>query len=177
MQSVISPVISTTLYFVVFGAAIGSRISEVDGVSYGAFIVPGLIMLSLMTPEPVECGLRDLFPEIHRHDLRDPVRARVLFRNNRRLCGRGGDKGGVCRLDHFRDRDVLRADRGATSRLDGHVLPADRHDLRSARLHHRDLGRYVREAAVRTASDRDAARLSRRAVFTPSACCRKSGRR
>ncbi|MEP3046212.1 MAG: ABC transporter permease [Roseibium sp.] len=48
-QSVISPVISTVLYFVVFGAAIGSRISEVDGVSYGAFIVPGLIMLSLMT--------------------------------------------------------------------------------------------------------------------------------
>lgn len=49
MQSIISPVISTCLYFVVFGAAIGSRISEVGGVSYGAFIVPGLIMLSLLT--------------------------------------------------------------------------------------------------------------------------------
>lgn len=49
MQSIISPVISTALYFVVFGAAIGSRISEVEGVSYGAFIVPGLIMLSLLT--------------------------------------------------------------------------------------------------------------------------------
>jgi ABC-2 type transport system permease protein len=49
MQSVISPVISTCLYFVVFGAAIGSRITEVGGVSYGAFIVPGLIMLSLLT--------------------------------------------------------------------------------------------------------------------------------
>ena len=49
MQSVISPVISTSLYFVVFGAAIGSRIPEVEGVSYGAFIVPGLIMLSLLT--------------------------------------------------------------------------------------------------------------------------------
>jgi ABC-2 type transport system permease protein len=49
LQSVVSPVISTSLYFVVFGAAIGSRISEVNGVSYGAFIVPGLIMLSLLT--------------------------------------------------------------------------------------------------------------------------------
>jgi ABC-2 type transport system permease protein len=49
VQSVASPVISTSLYFVVFGAAIGSRIAEVEGVSYGAFIVPGLIMLSILT--------------------------------------------------------------------------------------------------------------------------------
>ncbi len=48
-QSIVSPVISTSLYFIVFGAAIGSRISQVEGVSYGAFIVPGLIMLSLLT--------------------------------------------------------------------------------------------------------------------------------
>ncbi len=49
VQSIASPVISTSLYFVVFGAAIGSRIAEVEGVSYGAFIVPGLIMLSILT--------------------------------------------------------------------------------------------------------------------------------
>ena len=49
MQSILSPVISTSLYFVVFGAAIGSRMTAVDGVSYGAFIVPGLIMLSILT--------------------------------------------------------------------------------------------------------------------------------
>lgn len=48
MQSIASPVISTSLYFVVFGSAIGSRIAEIDGVSYGAFIIPGLIMLSLL---------------------------------------------------------------------------------------------------------------------------------
>jgi ABC-2 type transport system permease protein len=48
-QSIVSPVISTSLYFVVFGAAIGSRIQQIDGVSYGSFIVPGLIMLSLLT--------------------------------------------------------------------------------------------------------------------------------
>ncbi|HMD74670.1 MAG TPA: ABC transporter permease, partial [Steroidobacteraceae bacterium] len=46
LQSVATPVISTSLYFVVFGAAIGTRITQIDGVSYGAFIVPGLIMLS-----------------------------------------------------------------------------------------------------------------------------------
>jgi ABC-2 type transport system permease protein len=48
-QSIISPVISTCLYFIVFGSAIGSRISDIGGISYGAFIVPGLIMLSLLT--------------------------------------------------------------------------------------------------------------------------------
>jgi ABC-2 type transport system permease protein len=49
VQSVLSPVISTSLYFVVFGAAIGARMAQIDGVSYGAFIVPGLIMLSILT--------------------------------------------------------------------------------------------------------------------------------
>src|SRR5258707_4861806 len=48
-QSIVSPVISTSLYFVVFGAAIGSRITQINGISYGAFIVPGLVMLSLLT--------------------------------------------------------------------------------------------------------------------------------
>ncbi|EFO30998.1 inner membrane transport permease YadH [Roseibium sp. TrichSKD4] len=62
MQSIVSPVISTTLYFVVFGAAIGSRISEVDGVSYGAFIVPGLIMLSLMTQSLSNAAFAIYFP-------------------------------------------------------------------------------------------------------------------
>lgn len=62
MQSIVSPVLSTTLYFVVFGAAIGSRISEVDGVSYGAFIVPGLIMLSLMTQSLSNASFGIYFP-------------------------------------------------------------------------------------------------------------------
>ncbi len=48
LQSIASPVLSTTLYFVVFGAAIGSRMGEINGISYGAFIIPGLIMLSLL---------------------------------------------------------------------------------------------------------------------------------
>ncbi|NVK33730.1 MAG: ABC transporter permease [Rhodobacteraceae bacterium] len=62
MQSVVSPVISTVLYFVVFGAAIGSRISEINGVSYGAFIVPGLIMMSLMTQSLSNAAYGIYFP-------------------------------------------------------------------------------------------------------------------
>jgi ABC-2 type transport system permease protein len=62
MQSVISPVISTSLYFVVFGAALGSRIPEVQGVSYGAFIVPGLVMLSLLTQSLSNASFGIYFP-------------------------------------------------------------------------------------------------------------------
>ncbi|UZD90222.1 ABC transporter permease [Cognatishimia activa] len=62
-QSFISPVISTSLYFVVFGAAIGSRIDQVEGVSYGAFIVPGLIMLSIMTQGISNASFGIYFPK------------------------------------------------------------------------------------------------------------------
>ncbi len=63
LQSLISPVLSTSLYFVVFGAAIGSRIDEVEGVSYGAFIVPGLIMLSVMTQAISNASFGIYFPK------------------------------------------------------------------------------------------------------------------
>jgi len=63
MQSIISPVLSTSLYFVVFGAAIGSRIPHVDGVSYGAFIVPGLIMLSILTQSISNASFGIYFPK------------------------------------------------------------------------------------------------------------------
>ena len=63
IQSVVSPVISTTLYFVVFGAAIGSRITHMDGISYGAFIVPGLIMLSLLTSSVLNASFGIYFPK------------------------------------------------------------------------------------------------------------------
>jgi ABC-2 type transport system permease protein len=62
-QSVVSPVISTSLYFVVFGAAIGSRIPEIEGVSYGAFIVPGLIMLTLLTQSTMNASFGIYFPK------------------------------------------------------------------------------------------------------------------
>lgn len=62
-QTVVSPVLSTSLYFVVFGAAIGSRIEEVEGVSYGAFIVPGLIMLTVITQSISNASFGIYFPK------------------------------------------------------------------------------------------------------------------
>ena len=63
LQSFLSPVLSTTLYFVVFGAAIGGRIDEVEGISYGAFIVPGLIMLSISTQSVSNASFGIFFPK------------------------------------------------------------------------------------------------------------------
>ena len=62
-QSVASPILSTALYFVVFGAAIGSRISDVDGVSYGLFIIPGLTMLSVLTQSISNASFGIFFPK------------------------------------------------------------------------------------------------------------------
>ncbi|TGL64317.1 ABC transporter permease [Leptospira sarikeiensis] len=63
MQSIASPVLSTSLYFIVFGSAIGSRIQEVNGVSYGSFIVPGLVMLSLLTESISNASFGIYFPK------------------------------------------------------------------------------------------------------------------
>ncbi|MGH1471673.1 MAG: ABC transporter permease [Cellvibrionaceae bacterium] len=63
LQSIVSPVLSTSLYFIVFGAAIGSRIEEVGGVSYGAFLVPGLVMLSLLTQSLSNASFGIYFPK------------------------------------------------------------------------------------------------------------------
>src|ERR1700692_3271086 len=62
-QSIVSPVLSTSLYFVVFGAAIGTRITEIEGVAYGAFIVPGLIMLTLLTQSTMNASFGIYFPK------------------------------------------------------------------------------------------------------------------
>ncbi len=63
VQSIIAPVLSTSLYFVIFGAAIGSRIPEIDGVSYGSFIVPGLVMLAIMTESISNSSFAIYFPK------------------------------------------------------------------------------------------------------------------
>jgi ABC-2 type transport system permease protein len=64
LQSIASPVISTSLYFIVFGAAIGSQITHIEGVSYGAFIVPGLIMLMLLTQSISNASFAIYFPKL-----------------------------------------------------------------------------------------------------------------
>ncbi|MFA7306241.1 MAG: ABC transporter permease [Hyphomicrobium sp.] len=62
MQSIVSPVLSTCLYFIVFGSAIGSRISQVEGIDYGAFIVPGLVMMLLLTQSTLNASFGIYFP-------------------------------------------------------------------------------------------------------------------
>src|SRR5215475_4761986 len=62
-QSLVSPVVSTSLYFVVFGSAIGSRMSQINGVSYGEFLVPGLIMLNLLTQSIANASFGIYFPK------------------------------------------------------------------------------------------------------------------
>ena len=78
LQSFISPVISTSLYFVVFGAAIGSRIQEVEGVSYGAFIVPGLVMLSVISQSISNASFAIYFPKFT-GTIYEPLSAPVSF--------------------------------------------------------------------------------------------------
>jgi ABC-2 type transport system permease protein len=62
-QSIVSPVISTSLYFIVFGSAIGSQINQIDGISYGSFIVPGLIMLTILTQSVSNASFGIYFPK------------------------------------------------------------------------------------------------------------------
>ena len=164
-QSLVTPVITTSLYFIVFGAAIGSRMTEVGGVPYGAFIVPGLIMLSLFTAEHLQRQLRHLLPEVHRHDLRAAVGADLAARDGDRLCRRGGDQVDRARPRHPRHRRLLRADPDRPPVLDGGLPGADRGDLLPVRLHHRHLGQEFRADPVHPDADRHPAHLPRRRLL------------
>ena len=115
LQSIVSPVISTSLYFVVFGAAIGSRISEIEGVPYGAFIVPGLIMLMLLTQSVANASFGIYFPRFT-GTIYELLSAPIsLFRDRDRLCRRGGHQVDHARPDHPRHGVSVRAD--CTSRI------------------------------------------------------------
>ena len=116
LQSIVSPVLSTSLYFVVFGAAIGSRIEVIDGIPYGAFIVPGLIMLSLLTESISNASFGIYFPRFVGHDLRAPVGAGVAARDRHRLCRRGGHQVDHPRHDHPGHRRPVRAARASSTR-------------------------------------------------------------
>ena len=91
-QSVAVPVITTALYFVVFGGAIGSRIQQVGGVSYGAFIVPGLIMLSLLTQSISNASIGIYFPKFTGTIFEILSAPLSSARDRVRLCRRGGDQ-------------------------------------------------------------------------------------
>ena len=143
MQSLASPVISTALYFVVFGSAIGSRMGQIDGISYGAFIVPGLIMLSLLTESISNASFGIYMPRFSGtiyEVLSAPISSvEIVARLRRRGRHQVGDPG----PDHPGHRAPVRRVRDCPPAVDAAVPAADRGDLQPVRLHHRHLGRRL----------------------------------
>ena len=152
MQSIVSPVLSTCLYFIVFGSAIGSRISQVDGVDYGSFIVPGLVMMLLLTQSTLNASFGIYFPRftgtIYEH-LSAPVSPFEIVLG---YVGRCRDEVGHPRAARAGHCQFFRDASHRTSDLDDVVPAAYGNHLQHARFHHRDLGRRVREAPDHTAS-------------------------
>ncbi len=164
-QSFISPVLSTSLYFVVFGAAIGSRIQEVEGVSYGAFIVPGLIMLSVITQSISNASFGIYFPKFIGtifELLSAPVNFLEIVMG---YVGAAATKALLYRGDHPHHGILVRRYRDPASVRDGGLSGADLHQFLAHGVHHRYLGGKFRAAAAGAAADRDAAGVSGRLVL------------
>ena len=166
-QSIVSPVLSTSLYFVVFGSAIGSRMGEVDGIELRRVHRAGPRHAVAAEREHLERVVRDLPAEVVGHDLRASVGAGVARRGRARLRRRRRDQ-----VDHARRSDP-RSPRAlfVPYEIEHPVwmvtLPGAHVDhLQPVRLHHRILGRQLREAADHPAHDRDAADLPRRRFYS-----------
>ncbi len=136
--------ISTSLYFVVFGAAIGSRMAEIEGVSYGAFIVPGLIMLSVLT-ESISNASFGIYMPRYSGTIYEVLSAPISgdARSSSGYVGAAATKSDHARPGDSRDRArVVRARSSiAASVVDGVVPGAHRVHLQPVRLHHRPVGR------------------------------------
>ena len=164
-QSIVSPVISTSLYFVVFGAAIGSRIPEIDGVNYGAFIVPGLIMMMLLTQSVMNASFGIYFPRFVGtiyEMLSAPVSAFEIVLG---YVGAAATKSIILGLIMLATAGLFVPLRIAHPGLDAGVPGADRGDLQPVRLHHRAVGGRLREAADHPAADHHAADVPRRQLL------------
>ena len=135
--------LSTSLYFVVFGAAIGSRITQIEGVSYGAFIVPGLIMLMLLTQSMMNASFGIYFPRFT-GTIYELLSAPVsYFEIVLGYVGAAATQVDHPRPDHPGDGVPVRAAAHRASVLDAGLPGADRGDLQPVRLHHRHLGRQA----------------------------------
>ena len=164
MQSIVSPVLSTSLYFVVFGAAIGSRITNIEGVAYGAFIVPGLIMLTLLTQSVMNASFGIYFPRFTGtiyEILAAPISAFEIVLG---YVGAAATKsvilGVIILITSF-----FSCRCGSSTRSGCSPSCPDGDHLQPARLHHRDLGGRFREAADRSAAGHHAADLPRRQLL------------
>ncbi len=153
VQSILTPVLTTSLYFVVFGSAIGSRITEINGVPFAAFIVPGLIMLSVLTESIGNASFGIYFPKwsgtIYELlsapgcDAGDPPGLRGSRRHQVH----------DDRPDHPGDFRVLRAAADTASVLDADVPAADGADLQPVRIPAGHLGHELGKIAIRALAD------------------------
>ena len=165
LQSIVSPVVSTSLYFVVFGAAIGSRITEIEGVSYGTFIVPGLVMLSVLTQSIANASFGIYFPKFV-GTIYEILSAPIsYFEIVLGYVGAAATKSIILGLIILATAGAVRAAAHPSSAVDADLPGADRGDLQPVRLHHRHLGRRLREAADDPDAGGDAADLPRRQLL------------
>ncbi len=152
LQSIVSPVVSTSLYFVVFGPAIGSRITQVEGVSYGTFIVPGLIMLSVLTQSITNASFGIYFPKFV-GTIYEILSAPVsYFEIVLGYVGAAATKSIILGLIILATAGLFVPLHIHHPDLDADLSGPDLCDLQPVRLHHRNLGRRFRE----TADDPDA---------------------
>ena len=164
-QSLVTPVITTSLYFVVFGAAIGSRMTEIGGVPYGAFIVPGLIMLSLFTQSIFNASFGIFFPKFTGtiYELLSapisPLETVIGY------VGAAATKSIVLGLVILATAAFFVPIQIVHPVLDGDLPGADRGHLLPVRLHHRHLGPEFRADPVHPDADRDPADLPRRRLL------------
>ena len=177
LQSLVAPVISTSLYFVVFGTAIGSRIEEVEGVEYGAFIVPGLIMLTVLMQSVSNASFGIYFPKFI-GTIYELLSAPISFLEIViGYVGAAATKSFIIGLIIYADRQPLRDPAGRAPAGDARLSRAHLHQLQPLRLHHRHLGEELRAAPARAAPHRSRRSSSSAAPSTRSRCCRRPGRR
>ena len=148
------------LYFVVFGAAIGSRMAEIGVVPYGAFIVPGLIMLSIFTESLFNASFGIYLPRIYRDHLRGPSAPVSTFEIALAYVGAAATKSVILGLVILATA-YLFVPLTIASAMDGRLPGADRDDLLPVRLHPRHLGERLRAAAVHPDAGHHAAHLPR----------------
>ena len=173
LQSLVTPVITTSLYFVVFGSAIGSRMSEVDGVPYGAFIVPGLIMLSLFTTSISNASFGIYFPKFT-GTIYELLSAPISFVEMIiAYVGAAATKSIILGLIILGTSAFFVPVQHRPPAVDGGIPDLDRDHVQRVRLRHRHLGQGLRAAAAHPDADRDAADLpGRRLLFDRHAAAR-----
>ena len=164
-QSLVAPVITTSLYFLVFGTAIGSRMSAMNGVDYGSFIVPGLIMLSVLTQSIFNASFGIYFPKFTGtiyETLSAPISPFEIVSG---LCRRGDDQGVRAGAGDARHRRAAGRRQHRPPDPDAGLPRGDIGGLLPAGLRDRDLGQEFRAVAGRALARGDAADLPRRGVL------------